>query len=175
MPDWLPEMFVVDPWGHTTYDSLYAVFCRDIRDYGLRFEGNRVWIYPDLDDGKEVAFWHLTTRGTSAKPVPRRKMKFQLKGTLRQDSGERLPDFRRCERLPWVNPLIRKNAPEHILSWDYDEGGGVVKTYVWAHEEQFVVIMKRYDDGSRRLITSFYIDYDSKRDDLQKKYDNRIL
>ena len=62
MPEWLPDMFCVNPWTQDTYDKLYEVFCRDIRDRDLRYLGNSVWIYRDLEDGREKIFWHLTTR-----------------------------------------------------------------------------------------------------------------
>ncbi len=87
MPDWLPEMFCVDPWGHSTYDELYRVFCADIKNARLQYAGQRVWFFPDKDDGKEVLFWHLTTRDQRKTVVPRRKRKFQRKGTLRKKNN----------------------------------------------------------------------------------------
>ena len=46
MPEWLPNMINVNPWSHQdTYDELYCVFCRDIRDYDLRYSGNKVRFY----------------------------------------------------------------------------------------------------------------------------------
>ena len=51
MPDWLPDIFCVDPWTQSTYDMLYGIFCRDIRDHDLRYFGNNVWIYRETEDG----------------------------------------------------------------------------------------------------------------------------
>ena len=81
MPDWLPEMASVSPWTENTYEMLYAIFCRDIRDHDLRYAGNSVWIFPEVEDGKELIFWHLTTRDFKIEKIPRRKKKFfhQLK------------------------------------------------------------------------------------------------
>ena len=61
-----------------------------------------------------------------------------------------------------------------MLCWDYMEGDGTIKTYVWLREVDFVVIMKKYPDESRRLITSFYVDSEYKRKDLERKYANGI-
>ena len=174
MPDWLPEMFCVDPWGHNTYDHLYRVFCDAIRDVPLRYEGNRVWFFPEKEDGREAIFWHLTTRKQRTGSVPRRKRKFERRGNLRDGSTERLPDFRRCERLPWVNPLIHHPADPNVLAWDYKEGDGTIKTYAWIKTESFVVVMKRYQDMSRRLVTSFYVDKDYTRQDFERKYAGRL-
>lgn len=38
----------------------------------------------------------------------------------------------------------------------------------------FTVIMKKYPDNKRRLITSFYVDKPYKRKDFERKYANRI-
>jgi len=61
-----------------------------------------------------------------------------------------------------------------VFAWDYLEGNGNVHTYVWLKDLHFVVIMKKYRNGARRLITSFYVDYDSKRRDLERKYAKRM-
>ncbi len=62
-----------------------------------------------------------------------------------------------------------------MLAWDYREGDGTVKTYIWIKEENFVVIMKRYDkDMSRRLITSFYVDKNDTRQKFERKYAGRL-
>ena len=69
--------------------------------------------------------------------------------------------------------LIRVGCPEE-LAWDYEEGDGTIKTYVWLDEYDFVVILKKYPDGGRRLITSFWVEYGHKKRSLRKKYENRL-
>ncbi|MDI1246389.1 MAG: hypothetical protein PSV24_13425 [Rhodoferax sp.] len=62
----------------------------------------------------------------------------------------------------------------NILHWDHEEGDKTINTYVWLQKFDFVVILKRMPDMSRRLITSFYVDYSNKRRDLKRKYDHRL-
>lgn len=173
MPDWLPEMASVNPWTDATYEMLYEIFCRDIRDSNLRYKDCDVWIFRDTEDGRERIFWHLTSRKKKPEKIPRRKRKFfpADQGVVEQ---ERLPDLRRCKRLPWVKPLIEHPSEPEVLAWDYEEGNKMVKTYVWIRDYDFVVIMKKYPDGKRRLITSFYVDSGYKRADFERKYANRI-
>jgi hypothetical protein len=173
MPDCLPEMAIVYPWTSTTYEMLYKIFCRDIRDHIPQYMGHNVWIYRDMEDGKEILFWHLTTRTSKQKMIPRRKLKFYPDNQVCSEP-ERLPDLRRCERLPWVKPLIERSSEPEVLSWDYEECDLTIKTYIWVKDYDFVVIMKKYSDGKRRLITSFYVDENYKRDDFKRKYENRI-
>jgi hypothetical protein len=173
MPDWLPAMASVNPWTESTYEILYEIFCRDIRDSSLKYAGHDVWIFRDMEDGKEVIFWHLTSRKKKTEKIPRRKRRFFPAGQEETET-ERLPDLRRCERLPWVKPLVEHPDAQEVLAWDYEEGDLAVKTYVWIRDYDFVVIMKKFPDGKRRLITSFYVDSEYTRDDFKKKYANRI-
>jgi len=168
----------VSPWQHggsgDTYEMLYGIFQKDFVLSKPRYDGHDVWHFrgrEDFEDGKEKVFWHLTSRVSKPKPVPRRKRKFAAQ--IRQQA-QRLPDLRRSERLPWVRPMIENPDQPEVLAWDYKEGDGTIRTYVWLKDHDFVVIMKKYRNGSRRLITSFYVDKAYKGRDFDRKYANRI-
>jgi hypothetical protein len=145
----------VDPWGSQTYETLYEIFVRDFKRSQPKYEGHTVWFFPEKEDEKEVIFWHLTSRHD-------------------KESGERLPDLRRSERLPWVRPLIDNAERLEVLAWDHLEGDGGTKTYVWLRDHDFLVLMKKYKDGRRRLLTSYYIDFPNYQRKLEKKYARRI-
>ena len=150
-PEWLPEMATVNPWTNETFDILYKVFEKDFKESKPLYQGKVVWFFQDMEDGREQIFWHMTSRKDDV-------------------TGERLPDLRRSERLPWARPMIdNANQPE-ILAWDYEEGDKAIKTYVWLPDFDFLVLMKRYPDGRRRLITSYYVDQPHTRRNLKKKY-----
>lgn len=155
LPDWLPPMVSVDPWTQKTFDILYFIFKRDFKDNQPVYKGHKVWFFPEMEDEKEVIFWHLTHRKD-------RKTK------------ERLPDPRRCERLPWIRKIIENSKRPEVLVWDYKEGDGSIRTYLWLKDFDFLVLMKKYPDGRQRLITSYYVDYPHKRRRLEKKYKKRI-
>jgi hypothetical protein len=154
-PDWIPEMVNVSPWTADTFDILYTIFSRDFKETKPIYQGFVVWHFPELDDGKEKVFWHLTHQEDN-------------------DAGERLPDLRRSERLPWVRKMIDNSNKEEILHWDYKEGRGTIHTYIWLKDYDFLVIMKKYPDGRRRIITSFFIEYNNYRIKTEKKYSKRI-
>ena len=46
-----------------------------------------------------------------------------------------------------------------------------IRLYLWAYEEDFVVILQKLGKSSSFLVTSFYIDHQGKRDDYQKRYE----
>lgn len=137
-------------------DALYAIFHRDFVASRPRYDGHEVWFFPEKDRGKELIFWHLVER----EDPPR--------------SGNRLPDFRRAERLPWARGMLDHPTDPVIKAWDYEEDAGDVRTYVWLEAFDYVVVMKRYRDGRRRLITAYWIDYESKRRTLQGKFRKRL-
>jgi len=155
-PAWLPELFPAEPWHRDTYDRLYEVFERDFIRTQPSYKGSPIWVFPELEDGKLVIFWHLTSR--------------EDHGT-----GIRYPDIERCTKLPWVKCLIEQagSRPE-IRDWDFEEGDGKIHTYIQLLGWDFVVILKKYPDGRRRLVSAYCIDFEHKRQKLQKKYENRL-
>lgn len=154
-PDWLPPKVSVNPWKFDTFNALYSTFNRDFKMTQPLYRGKVVWFFPEVEDGREVIFWHLTHRQDKI-------------------SGERLPDMRRCERLSWVRAIIDNTEQPEVVDWDYKEGDGSVNTYLWLKDLDFFVLMKKYRDGRRRLITSYFIDQPHKRRKLEKKYLRRI-
>ncbi len=175
MPEWLPEPLNVNPWTEHTYDMLYRVFCRDIRDTALFYEEKRIWIFPDIEDERETIFWHLTTREEKAHRIPRRKQRhYKPEQSHDPETKVRYPDMRRCEKLNWIKPLIEHSYEHEVLAWDYEEGDGSVKTYIWIKDCDFVVIMKKYPSGQRRLLTSYHVDKEYTKADFLRKYENRI-
>jgi hypothetical protein len=154
-PSWLPEMFRVDPWTEKSFDILYEIFKQSFISSKAYYKGFVVWFFPEKEDSRETIFWHLTTRED-------------------KESGVRLPDFRRCERLPWARPMIDNANDPSVFAWDFEEGNGDIKTYVWLKDFDYLIILKKYKDGQRRLITSFWVEYQNFKEKLLKKYKNRL-
>ncbi len=119
------------------------------------YEGKPVWFFPEMEDAREVIFWHLTSGRD-------------------EETGERVPDLRRCERLPWVRAMIENSTQPEVLAFDYKEADGDINTYLWLKEHDFVVLMKKYRDGRRRLLTCFCIKYENYRGKLRRKYTRRV-
>ena len=154
-PDWLPDLFPVGCWTENTFEDLYDIFLRDFVEHPLTYRGKSVWFFPEKDDDKEVLFWHLTHRED-------------------RDTGERLPDHRRSERLPWVREILIQSSQPEIIDWDYEEGNGGIRTYVWLKENNFLIVMKKYTNNTYRLITSFWVEYENTKRKLERKYINRL-
>ena len=155
VPDWLPPMTIVNPWKENTYDVLYIVFLSDFVKTKPKYQGFEVWCFPELEDGKIQVFWHLTSRKD-------------------KETNDRLPDLRRAERLPWARPIMEHPQDSEVLAWDYEEGNKDIHSYVWLKNHDYVVVLKKYKDGRRRLITAYWIEFDHNRKDLLRKYNQKV-
>ena len=116
------------------------------------------------DDGKELSFWHLTTRDkTYTKRVGNQYIKYK----------ERLLDIDRADRLEWVKKIIENYTDSKIKSFYKKEtkAGKPIRLYLWAYDEDFVVILQKLGKSSSFLVTSFYITHADKRRDYQDNYE----
>lgn len=160
-PRWLPDMISVNGEWNDVVARLYAIFDRDFRQVGCAFDTHPVsWDSRKLDNSPyEEGFWHLITA-----------QDYQL--------GERLPDFRRAERLPWCRPTIVNSSDPGVRLWDYQEGKGHTRTYIWLENWDYVVILERRPHKGRRttahLVTAFHVGGNNTRAKLRKKYAKRV-
>lgn len=153
-PLWLPRLFDVTQWSHDTHDLLYEIFHKDFIQNPTHYLGQRIGFEKIIEEGKEKAFWHITTRED-------------------KESGERFTDLRRCERLPWLKPILENAGNPEILSWEYTEGDGVIKVYVWLKDYDYVAIMKKTRKGFLILLTAFWVEHEYMKRALMKKYNSR--
>ncbi|MBI2928195.1 MAG: hypothetical protein HYY24_21205 [Verrucomicrobia bacterium] len=171
-PAWLPPFIPFGGDWNVFVRALYIVFERDFKNRWPNFRTFPVWhnrrVDPDDDYGFEEGFWHLVTRD---------QMVYNRQ--TRRDEKERLPDLDRAGRLPWAKPIIEHETAVEMLAWDFDEAtkwGTVVRTYVWLKDRDYVVILERQqrDRGDVfMLVTSFLLDFEGKRRDLQSRYERR--
>ncbi len=160
LPDWLPELIDTNGSWDEILGRLYAVFEHDFKNGRPRYNGLPVWWDRRcLDsDPHEEGFWHLVTRDD-------------------KQSGDRLLDSPRAQRLGWCRAVIDNSDEADVLVFDYEEGNGRVRTYLWGHQFDYVVILekviRRGRDIAYSLVTAFNLDGPSSRRRLQKKYDNR--
>ena len=91
---WLPKLELMDDYDNNWkkyQEALYEIFKYDFMSSKPKFEGIPVNIrkHP-IEYGREEAFFHITCQDY-------------------MKNGERVPDFRRCERIRWVKAFIENN------------------------------------------------------------------
>lgn len=156
---WLPPMLALSGTWEELVSHLYSVFERDFKRAKPKFQHYLVWWDRRVSTGMryEEGFWHLISRGDKT-------------------ASERIPDFRRAERLPWCAPTLIHSDDSAVKVWDYLEGMGRLRTYVWLEEGDYCIVLEKLRRSVRpaaMLITAFHVDGPSKRRNLRRKLANR--
>lgn len=141
MTSWLPPIAELDGEWEPYCDELFRVFKRDI--HAARFHGKRVSRrrMPEVA-GKPDGFWHVTSEA------------------FEKDSEERIPDMRRCERVPWIGPMINAAGSGRVLCWKSDRSarnGHNVVIALPTFEYAVILGNRRSRDGDEYmlLVTAF--------------------
>jgi len=160
-PAWLPPLMELAAYGgnwQQYIDAVYAVFYGDFIARRARY-GSREILFLGYDgqllDGKERRFWHCVTEGN-----------------IEED---RVPDLRRCERVPWMRPVIENASDVPVDVWVEDQGRKGLRPHLWVNEE-YLIVLERLWKGDFRLITTFHTledhqvrKYRRRRDEWIKK------
>lgn len=157
---WIPQLELRDSsesW--LVYENrLYEIFRKDFIESHPKFEGKIVQIrrHPIVND-KEEAFYHVICQD-------------YLK------DGNRVPDFRRCERIRWIKSFIENyncnpklcNGCEGVKVW--------VKPYktnqricLFLEEERYIVVLEKREKYCL-LITAFYIEHEHSLEKKRKEF-----
>ncbi len=147
---WLPELVLFEnfkSWDDYQ-DTLYNIFCSDFKNTFPMFEGKRVKIrFHPIEYGKEEAFFHVTCQDY-------------------MKDGERVPDFRRCERIKWIRKFIENygcnldECPEcnGLKVWEETYKSNA-RIHILFEEERFMVVIEKRKEYCL-LITAFYFEHD---------------
>lgn len=158
---WLPILMLFedyDSWD-SYQDALYKVFCYDFKETYPVFEEKRVnYRRHPIEYDREEAFYHITCQD-------------YLK------DGERVPDFRRCERVRWVKKFIENyncNLEDcvecsGIKTWEEDYKGNS-RVHILLEEERYMVVIERRKEYCL-LVTAFYFEQDHSLRKKIKKYE----
>lgn len=158
---WLPKQEPFDDYDNDwkKYESaLYDIFKNDFIDSHPSFEGKQVNIrkHP-MEYDKEEAFFHVTCQD-------------YLK------DGERVPDFRRCERIRWVKAFIENYNCDASLCPECDGAKvwsepykSTSRVHILLEEEKYMVVVERRDSYCL-LVTAFYFDKDHTLEKKLKHY-----
>lgn len=149
-------------------DVLYKIFYRDFVA-SKTYLANQIYINPRShrkDDGKELDFWHLTTKDEKQQSWENGKRIWKVIG--------RYTDFDRASRLEWVKQILTNHDHDSVRLFYHQETNKKrdIRLYLWAHEADFVVILQKLGKSDTFLVTSFYISHKGKRRDFQERFNN---
>ena len=109
----------------------------------------------ELARDKERRFWHCVAEG--------------------EIEENRTPDLRRCERIPWMRPVIEHASDATVDVWVEAQTGKGSRPHLW-FDQEYLVVLERLWKGDFRPITTLnthrthhIAKYRKRRDDWQKK------
>lgn len=140
----LPRIICLEDYGgnYSAYiDAIYDVFNADFIQHKAHFGANEIRLkYHPMFQERAYTFYHMTHEGDV--------------------EDERVPDLRRCERIPWARPTIESVEGFGLRFWE-QERNGKHRICIWLNvdtgENYFVIldIRKTYV----LLWTAFYGTY----------------
>jgi hypothetical protein len=118
----LPELIPFDGDWAGYVERLYSVYLDTVVNGNLRFDGLKISCqYRPASQGKHFGFWHVISEG--------------------EVEDDRLPNFRRCERMGWIAYLITNAETDTDISWWKNKRKGNTHIVIWHEAENFVVIL----------------------------------
>lgn len=151
--NWLPPLILFEDYQGNWKKylaALYIVYQNDFVNSRPKFQGDTLAVkrHPVVE-GKEATFWHLIQEGDVEK--------------------DRIPNFRRCERIQWPRPIIEHADESDIKIWE-NRRQGETRICIWLENRDYLVILAK-----RNTYTLFWTAYPVTREHtkrkLQKEYD----
>jgi hypothetical protein len=138
----LPLMICLEDFGgdYSAYiDAVYQVFFRDFIQHRATFGSHKLHLrYHPTFQERPYAFYHMTHKGDI--------------------EDQRLPDLRRCERIPWARPTVEQTEKLGLRFWEQTERRNGRRVCIWLDvdngDDYFVILYvhRHYV----RLLTAFY-------------------
>jgi hypothetical protein len=154
-PQWLPEPLCFGGNWDQFINIVYAVFKRDFINTRPIYKTLPVNHDTRIIDGREAGFWHIVQKD---EPLVK----------------ERVPDLRRCERVPWPKPIIENSNDKSISVWkDERKKPGrprQIRVLIWLEDLDYIIVL-RERPREMILITAYCIEFESHRQKLRKERD----
>lgn len=151
-PDWLPPLVLFEDFQgnwDAYLEAIYGWFKRNFIDSKPLFQERRLGLkrYP-LSKGKEATFWHMISEG--------------------REEENRIPDFRRCERIRWPKPVIEHETDPRVKYW-VSVKKNENRIHIWLEDEDYVVVLA---DRKGFLLpwTAFLVNREHTREKLRKEH-----
>ncbi len=152
--EWLPELVLFDDYnGNWEYyfNAIYAFFKQDFIDSKPNYRGKKLALkkYPLIKE-KEATFWHLISSG--------------------KIEDERLPDFRRCERIRWPRPMVEHSENDADVKVWVENIHKEDRIHLLCPKERYLVVLA-IRKGYILPWTAFFIQYEHQVKKKLKRYE----
>lgn len=156
---WLPELVLFESYGHdwnAYLEVLYSIYKVDFLDSHPVFKNLKVMVKKlPVVNGKVSNFWHLIQTAYETK-----------------NECDRIPDFRRCERVRWPRPIIENHTDGSVLVWEncrHTKSGIQNNICLWLKENEYLVILRKRN-GYVLFWTGYPVSEEHTKRKLEKEY-----
>lgn len=152
-PAWLPPLVLFQDDGgnwNKYLKRLYNYFKQNFIDSKPTFQGVALGVkrHP-IEQGKEATFWHIISEG--------------------KVEDDRLPDFRRCERIRWPRPIIEHSTEPVIKVWENKRGRNETRICLWLEQQEYLVVLAKRKNYVL-LWTAYPVTQPHSKRKLEKEY-----
>ncbi|MBC8185568.1 hypothetical protein H8E88_31160 [candidate division KSB1 bacterium] len=149
---WLHDLVLFEKYGgdwDKYLNVIYQYFSKDFIENKPRYKGIKLALkkHP-MEQGKEATFWHLISTGKTEE--------------------DRIPDFRRCERIRWPKPIIEHDTDGILKVWK-NKRKSDTRICMWLEDEEYLVILSERK-GYLLLWTAYMVTRSHTKRKLQKEY-----
>lgn len=150
-PSWLPDALQYSDFNgewDRFLATVYQIFEHDFKQSRPSYEGRTVVHDTKIEDGKEAAFWHITS-------------------SIDRNTRDRVPDLRRCERIPWPRPMIEHPNDDALAVWK-NKRKRDTRVLLWLEKLDYLVVLT---ETSRTIVivTAYCTDRKHTRTKLRKE------
>lgn len=148
-PDFLPLPLASIEDYAAFIELAYSVFEKDFVLEPTFMNGVKIVHDTTIENGKTKTFWHLISED---EPV----------------TGNRLYNYDRISRVPWIKPIIINNLDISIKCWETMRGKHC-RICLWLFEHDYIVVLNKNKENYF-LITAYFVRYERKRKQLENEY-----
>ena len=151
-PSWLPDLILLEDYNgnwDAYEDAIYEHFLTDLVHNELNYQGLRISLrrHPEYKK-KHFSFWHVTSTG--------------------EKESERIPDFRRCERIRWIRAIIENYSDPMIKVWANRRKREDAVCF-WFEDQQYLVVLGKRSNYWL-LKTAYITNYSHTQNKLRKEF-----
>ncbi len=155
-PPWLPEALRYEDFKgdwDKFLEAVYSIFERDFKKTRPKYDGRPITYDSKIESGKEAAFWHITS-------------------SIDRNTGDRVPDLRRCERVPWPKPMLEHPMDTAITVWKSERkkphSPRQMRVLIWLENLDYIVVLTERPK-EMVLVTAYCTDIGVQREKLRKE------
>jgi hypothetical protein len=154
--NWLPPLLCCDGDWREVEKQIYARFKADLIDHQTTFNGYAVRLrYVEGDNDKKIPFWHLISVSEG------------------ESEEDRIPDFRRCERVGWIRAILEHANDPSLMIWEQTRKGKI-NIAVALQDFSYVVFLapREPQSGSSyvMLLTAYFVEREKKRGQYRREH-----